>query len=136
MCSPLTCLTCLSFCMQVFNFGTVVADLSKGGEDSPGAGVRANVKITNTVKVPCTVNLSVAALTKLAQTDMAFPMTVDPQQLIIPAHEYRFASLVFHPRAILPFNATFSADVENGAGASCSFCVGTAAVHRCSAHLT
>lgn len=53
---------------KVFNFGAVIADLASAaaaradGEDGPpvdGGGVRANLKISNPIKVPCTVNFAV-----------------------------------------------------------------------------
>ena len=48
---------------RVFNFGSVVADLvSSAGAvaagNATGGGVRANLKIINPIKVPCTINFS------------------------------------------------------------------------------
>lgn len=45
-----------------------------------------------------------------------FPISVIPQSLTIPPHEYRFVTLRFSPRAIAEYNAEFSATVENGDG--------------------
>lgn len=97
----------------VFSFGTVVADLGREGASD---GVRANFKLTNACKVMSTVNFSIKPLTKGLPADAPFPITVEPKQLIIPPHEYRFATLLFHPRAILAYNASFEAVVENGEG--------------------
>jgi hydrocephalus-inducing protein len=99
--------------LQVFNFGTVVADLSND-VSCPQCAVSASIKITNAVKVPCTVNLSVKPISKDAS--MQFPLGVQPVQLVIPAHEYRFAQLLFHPKHIMSFSGMLEAIVENGQG--------------------
>ena len=50
---------------NVFNFGAVIADLSSPssdaelGADGAMTGVKANLKISNPIKVPCTVNFAI-----------------------------------------------------------------------------
>lgn len=76
-----------------------------------GHAVKANIKITNPIKVPCVVNLSVAprgadagkggkaapapagkgaAGGKGGEAVPGFPMEVQPAQLVIPPLEYRW----------------------------------------------
>jgi hypothetical protein len=98
-------------CLQVFNFGTVVADLEK---DSQNQGVSANIKITNISKVPCIVELATKTSSKAAVD--SFPFGVKPAQLAIPALEHRFAQLLFHPKQIDSFVGGFEAEVQNGQG--------------------
>jgi hydrocephalus-inducing protein len=102
---------------RVFNFGAVVADLmaqvEADGKLPPCAGVRANLKFINPIKVPCTVNFSIRA--RGAPTPgVTFPMAVDPPQLIIPPNEYRYTSIVFAPNAIQQYSGQLEAVVVDG----------------------
>ncbi len=45
---------------------------------------------------------------------MRFPIDVSPASIVIPPHEYRYATLCFCPRAIQAYTATFEAAVEGG----------------------
>jgi hydrocephalus-inducing protein len=44
-----------------------------------------------------------------------FPMVVEPSQIVIPPHEYRYTCLYFAPTAIQQYSATFEASVQGGA---------------------
>lgn len=128
---------------RAFNFGAVIADLvspppptpevpgkkpdpkSKVPVDIPpppprdlslSAGVKAQLKFTNPIKVPCVVNFSVKPRNPLPdpKAPMAFPMDVVPAQITIPPQESRYTTIVFEPRAIAQYSATLEAVVENG----------------------
>lgn len=131
---------------KIFNFGAVIADLSSpSGPDQAmdidsAGGVRANLKISNPIKVPCTVNFAIkargageteetggnavpgkggkkagaGAKTNEPQLEPGFPMEVHPKKLDIPPHEYRYVTVYFAPKAIKSFAAMFEAVVENG----------------------
>lgn len=101
----------IAIIIQVFSFGTAVADLDN---DSGDQGVSANIKITNVTKVPCIVEL--ATKTNSKSVLQATPFSVKPAQLAIPALEHRFAQLLFHPRQIDSFVGSFEAVVQNGQG--------------------
>jgi hydrocephalus-inducing protein len=42
-------------------------------------------------------------------------MEVHPSSIVLPPHEYRHITLVFCPRAIQQYTATFEAAVQDGA---------------------
>jgi hypothetical protein len=100
--------------VQVFDFGTVIADLSADSAGGQGA-VTANLKLTNAIKVPCNVACSVEPAGKSAAAE-PLSISVKPAQLMIPAHECRFVQLVFHPKLIASVSGVFKAVVENGQG--------------------
>lgn len=101
-----------------FNFGAVVPQLESTGESEErcSCGVKANLKFINPVRIPCTVDFSVSPQgntgTKVIQS---CPFSVKPSSpLIIPPHEYRYITVVFAPRAIQTYIATFEAIVQEG----------------------
>lgn len=125
--------------MQVFNFGTVVADLADAGTATgsapgaePGRAVTANIKLTNAAKVPCVVKCTVEPLSKpgaagsgaaastaaaaaaAAATQATFPLSCSPGQLTIAPHADAFVQLQFHPKQIASFVGVFKATAENG----------------------
>lgn len=100
---------------KVFDFGAVIARLG----ESEGSEAGASFKISNPIKVPCTVGFKVAprgADEKDKDKDKAahFPMTVEPARLNIPPHEFRYVTVKFSPSAIQQYEADFVAEVENG----------------------
>ncbi|KAK9824158.1 hypothetical protein WJX72_008157 [[Myrmecia] bisecta] len=97
---------------RVFTYGAVVAAITAPEAGHPPAGVAANFKITNCVKVPTTINFGIKPAG--GKADGAFPMTVSPAQIIIPPHESRYVTCTFAPAAIRTYSATFEAAVENG----------------------
>ena len=140
---------------RVFNFGSVVADLVSGAEAAAaqassggGGGVRANLKVINPIKVPCTINFSMkprgqyppgeatarsqrGVILRISTSScrfkphfyrvlsrqslgVPFPMECDPPQIVIPPMEFRYVAVVFRPRAIQQFSATFDAVVVDG----------------------
>ena len=99
--------------MQVFNFGTIVADLA--ADSAANQAAAANLKFTNPVKVPCTVKFSVTPAGKGAIVE-GFPISVSPLQLIIPPLESSFVQLRFQPKQIAAFTGQLKAVVDNGQG--------------------
>eukprot|EP00854_Cymbomonas_tetramitiformis_P000766 gene766-1240_t len=118
---------------RVFSFGAVIAhmvteeeeeskppekgDKNKPGEEKerPNIGAKANFKISNPNKVPCSVKLSLTPRQK--EEDSAneqFPMEIHPEQVAIPPHEHRFVTLYFQPRAMHTYSAHLEAVVDNG----------------------
>ena len=97
-----------------FNFGPVVASLEAGdAEVEEMHKAVANLKITNPTKVPCSVNYAL----KARQTEDASsesPITLSPSEAYIPAHEHRYVTLTFNPKAIGTFLSTFEAVVDKG----------------------
>jgi len=62
-------------------------------------GVKANLKIMNPNKVPCTVNFAIKPRGSYP-AGVAFPISVQPTAITIPPLEYRYATACFCPRAI------------------------------------
>lgn len=125
---------------RAFNFGAVIADLvsppplppapagkdkGKGAADLPpppardlsqSSGLKAQLKFTNPVKVPCVVNFCIKPRSppQDPKAPVVFPMDVVPAQLVIPPQESRYTTIVFEPRAIAQYSGTLEAVVENG----------------------
>lgn len=76
-------------------------------------GVKANLRLTNSNKVSCTVLLSVKHKGPV-DSGVPFPMDVQPQRVEIPPHESRYVTASFCPSAIQSFSGTLEAVVENG----------------------
>eukprot|EP00798_Chlamydomonas_sp_ICE-L_P006741 gene6741-3411_t len=120
---------------RVFNFGAIIADLNarkpstapmsgKPGSAAGGkkaaildqhltSGVRANLKFSNPIKVPCIVKFTITPKGQFP-AGLPFPIEVIPSQLVIPPHEFRYAAIQFVPNAIQSYSATFEASVEGG----------------------
>lgn len=79
-------------------------------EEERSRGVRANLRISNPSKVPCSVQFSIQPRGDATN----FPMSVWPLKVDIPPHEYRYISVRFAPAAIQSYAAVFEAKVENG----------------------
>ena len=118
---------------KVFSFGPVLANLS-GDEEAeaeaepvldengeplpklPTGGVKANFRISNPKKVPCSVDLTLAPKEEDGGGDGGkFPIEVHPASLDIPPHEHRYVTVYFDPRAISSYSATLDAVVRDGA---------------------
>ena len=116
---------------KVFSFGPVLANLAgdEEGEATPAepeldengepkpvlptGGVKANFRISNPKKVPCSVDFTLAP--KEDAGGEKFPMEVHPASLDVPPHEHRYVTLYFDPRAIASYVATLDAVVREGA---------------------
>jgi len=116
---------------KVFSFGPVLANLAgdEEGEATPAepeldengepkpvlptGGVKANFRISNPKKVPCSVDFTLAP--KEDAGGEKFPMEVHPASLDVPPHEHRYVTLYFDPRAISSYVATLDAVVREGA---------------------
>ena len=79
----------------------------------PTGGVKANFRISNPKKVPCSVDFTLAP--KEDGGGEKFPMEVHPASLDVPPHEHRYVTLYFDPRAIASYVATLDAVVREGA---------------------
>ena len=101
---------------KVFDFGSVIATLGEGDATE----TRASFKISNPVKVPCSVNFKLTprqqAEDKSGGVPPPFPMQIEPAKINIPPHEYRYVTVKFAPSAIRQYSADFLAEVENGSG--------------------
>ncbi|CAG9464033.1 unnamed protein product [Pedinophyceae sp. YPF-701] len=114
---------------RIFDFGPVIASMDGPGADGQGAldeaaGVAANFRIVNPVKVPCSVAFKVTPHGDAASAPGGFPLVVTPDRVDIPPHEYRYVTVRFLPRAIQTYSAEFEAVVDNGgdpATRSCRF---------------
>lgn len=86
---------------KVFTFGAVTAQMGppeeqskskapEAGREPEALGVKANFKMINPNKVPCTINVTLKPRmpTELPAGEK-FPMDIQPQQMTIPAHEHR-----------------------------------------------
>ena len=116
---------------KVFSFGPVLANLAgdEEGEATPAepeldengepkpvlptGGVKANFRISNPKKVPCSVDFTLAPMEDAGGEK--FPMEVHPASLDVPPHEHRYVTLYFDPRAIASYVATLDAVVREGA---------------------
>lgn len=125
---------------RVFNFGAVIAHM--GGEAAAAAarevaaaageveaaggsiqapptkpvlpGVQANLKVTNCNKVPCTINLSMKARGAAMPAGEVHPMDIQPKQLTLPPHEYRYVTVYFTPQRMQRYAASLDVVVDNG----------------------
>ena len=109
---------------NTFSFGPVIAEMvpeasGHGEEDDAAAapaslaarsgGVSAKFKISNSSKVPCSVDFTLTPKVDGGATDETFPMEVHPSRLDVPPHEHRYVTTYFAPVAIGTFAATFEA---------------------------
>ena len=78
---------------KAFSFGPTIAVTNKAdsGEGDDQGGLVANLKISNTQKVNCTVNFSVSP--KMDDPPAEFPITVTPASWEIPPQETRYVTL-------------------------------------------
>ncbi|KAJ9512718.1 hypothetical protein QJQ45_019009 [Haematococcus lacustris] len=125
---------------RAFNFGPITADLTvpaivshppsassvqgkKAAAPEPSSldltspgGIKAALKFTNPIKIPCVVNFSIKprAPAPDPKNPVMFPMVVQPAQLVIPPHESRFTTVHFRPHAIAQYSGLLEAVVEQG----------------------
>jgi hydrocephalus-inducing protein len=125
---------------RVFNFGAVIAHM--GGEAAAAAareavaaaseadaaggsiqapptkpvlpGVQANLKVTNCNKVPCTINLAMKERGASMPAGEVHPMDIQPKQLTLPPHEYRYVTVYFTPQRMQRYAASLDVVVQNG----------------------
>lgn len=103
---------------NTFSFGPVLArlpDPNQQQESQSHPGAQANLRIGNPNKVQATVNFSIKPRQPSDMPADSFPMDVQPRKLDLPPHEHRYCTLIFTPKTIQTFMATFEASVEHGA---------------------
>ena len=95
---------------RIFSFGTGLS----------GRRLSERFRITNPIKVPCTVSLQIvprgdAPDAKLATESFDIQNSKqDGGKLVIPPHEHRYVTVGFTPNSLNTFSAVFEATVEGG----------------------
>jgi hypothetical protein len=111
--------------MQVFNFGTVAAQLDsidKGSSILHAA--QARLKFSNPGKLQCTVTFTITPLASSCAATSAevCPFSSDVDQISIPATQDRFVTISFLPRQIASYRAKFEAMVNSGSASDFRQC--------------
>ena len=93
------------------NFGAVVV----------GQTAKMQVRIANCEKVPCEVHFSqrsreksTPGVSKLRPGLVVDGFSIEPAFMVIPAHDYQFATISFTPTAMQSFYSSFEATVVGG----------------------
>lgn len=85
----------------MFDFGTLIVSKYPNG-------VSERIKIINSNKIPCKVNM------KIENKDKEPTFFVEPNNLSINPHEFSYVKLLFNPKNMQPYNGTFEAIVTDG----------------------
>jgi len=73
-------------------------------------GIQERIKIVNSNKIPCKVNL------KIENKEKEAVFSADVTQLTINAHEFAYVKIQFFPKNMQTYNGIFEANVVDGDG--------------------